>query len=201
MRNLDCFVAFAPLFLVPPTFVGRVAHRERRERCDGWGCFIRERSYPHPALRATLRASFARLDPTEDGGRDKKEQPRSISNLQTASQSPAPPRSRRAILEASETRRFFSLPFMGRGAKLVLSFPSHSCGAETSEARSGVARSAGWGQRISMREISRCGNKPHPSHPSLCSGCATLPTSGRDEDRRRGCTVATTARIFTHTHL
>jgi hypothetical protein len=27
--------------------------------------------YPHPALRATLRASFARLDPTR--GRDQKE--------------------------------------------------------------------------------------------------------------------------------
>ena len=36
-------------------------------------------SDPHPALRATLRASFARLDPT--GGRDKKEPPRSTSNL------------------------------------------------------------------------------------------------------------------------
>src|SRR5689334_5955780 len=34
----------------------------------GGGCFIRPRSYPHPALRATLRASFARLDPTKIGG-------------------------------------------------------------------------------------------------------------------------------------
>ena len=154
--------------------------------CRVGGCFM-PRELPPPGA--------SRHPPHEDGGGMKTADAVALFAMTVC----APPN----LLRHCE-RNFtlcFSLPFMGRGAKLVLSFPSHSCGAETSEARSGVARSAGWGQRISMREISRCGNKPHPSHPSLCSGCATLPTSGRDEDRRRGCTVATTARIFTHTHL
>ena len=66
-RKLDCFVAFASrndvvdnsniLFFVesrraqlalsyPSHFVGRVAHRERRERCDGWGWFVHARVTP-----------------------------------------------------------------------------------------------------------------------------------------------------------
>jgi len=41
------------LFLIPPTFVGRVAHREHCEGCVGWGAVSCLASYPHPALRAT----------------------------------------------------------------------------------------------------------------------------------------------------
>ena len=79
-RKLECFVAFAPRndglsFLSLPlcgveTSEARsgVAHRERRERCAERGLFHPSAELPHPALRATLRASFARLDPTKIGG-------------------------------------------------------------------------------------------------------------------------------------
>src|SRR4029079_19154534 len=54
------------VFIPPTVVVGRVAHRERSERCDGWGLvpqvryFAHSHALPHPALRATL--------PTKVGG-------------------------------------------------------------------------------------------------------------------------------------
>jgi hypothetical protein len=60
----------------------------------------------------------------------------------------------------------------------ALPYPS-TCGVETSKARSGVARSAGWG-RSSHDEAA-----PHPSHRSLRSRCARPPHKrGRDGVRR-----------------
>ena len=71
LRYRDC-----ELFLIPPT-CGEGGHIvSGRERCDGWGAvFVRARVTPPGAPRHP---------PHEDRGRDKKEQPRSISNLQTA---------------------------------------------------------------------------------------------------------------------
>jgi hypothetical protein len=61
--------------LIPPTFVGRVAHRERCERCDGWGLLPQARyqrswfgDYPPPGAspqvggirkRAVLNSKFS----------------------------------------------------------------------------------------------------------------------------------------------
>jgi len=60
---------------LPLVLVGRVAHREQSERCDGWGCF-RKQVFSHlyvlppPGASRHPRASFARLD--RASGRDKK---------------------------------------------------------------------------------------------------------------------------------
>ena len=74
------------------------------------------------------------------------------------------PRSPRAILELSEGRPFFPRPLWVAERSSLFSYPSHVCGVETSRARSGVARSAGWG----------CVIHTHTNGPPPCTSFAPL---------------------------
>jgi hypothetical protein len=144
----------------PSHLWGGRAHRERRERCDGWGVSS-VRELPHPALRATLRASFARLDPTEDGGGIRKS---SRAQFQISKQPASHPHLRDLV--GPSLRR----------AKLAVSFPSHLWAAERSsfflfpptlvEPRRaklalGWREAPGWGPRNKC-EIPRLRHQPPP---------------------------------------
>jgi len=84
----------------------------------------------------------------------------------------------------SEARSFFSLPLLwSRDERSSLW---------------GGAKRPGGGRAINVKYLA-CGTNPHPSHRSLRSRCATLPTSGRDEHRRCGGTVCNDIAQFTNT--
>jgi hypothetical protein len=132
------------------------------------GVFHGSRATPPGASRHT-RASFARLEPTKIGG--------GMNH----------PRFRDARAFVFSPRS--ASPSPRKGARLALSYPSHFCGVETSKARSGVARSAGW-------VASYTPTAPPCTSFAPLTICFPSPQSGRDEDRRWRGTVRNDTRAY-----
>jgi hypothetical protein len=151
--RLDCFLKFAPrndisLFLVPPTLWGRDerssllgrAHRELRERCDGWGGVF---------CRGTPTRRFAPPSPQVGGIR------KSASSTSNFKQPDSHPHLH--DLAASSLRR----------AKLVLSFPPTLWGGRAH--RELRERCDGWGRLCLLSRYPHPALRATPERASLVS--------------------------------
>jgi hypothetical protein len=111
------------LFLIPPTFVGRVAHREHCEGCVGWGAVSCLASYPHPALRATPERASLVSTPQGEGRRP---QAGRGANAHTSAFSPRISARVMRCTKPSEIQRAQGMPGARRARSLACKIKKHT---------------------------------------------------------------------------